>query len=468
MLEFIKNIFKKKDKEMVKDDIKTIPRQEIEVLISEFISGKILRDMNIGENYYLGNHDILNRKIYGIDNKGDKVEIPFAPNNKIVDNMYRRFLDQKVNYLLSKEPTFVSDNDEYNNLIKEVFDDNFLKTLFLIGKNAYKYGISWLYVYYNKNSELCFKIFDSREIIPIWEDKDHKELNKVIRLYKTKKFNGNGYEDITNVEVYTLNGITRYIYRNGKLSDILSDEPYMILDNKAFNWERLPIIPFKLNELEQPLINQLKTIQDNINLTLSDFRNEMANSKYSDILVVKNYDGEPATFRHNLNTLGFVKVSDGGGLETLSIDVKAENYKAMLEQLKKSFLENAKGFDTKSDRLGSNPNQMNIQSMYSDIDLDANSLEREFGESMQKLLWFVNQHFLLIGKGDYTNIKLNIVFNRDILINESQAIDDCIKSLSILSKESVIAQHPWVTDVELELSKQNKAEDQDYNFKKEE
>ena len=72
MFEFIKNIFKKKgNKEMNKARNKIeMPMQEMEVLISDFISGKTLRDMNIGYNYYLGNHDILNRKIYGFDRNG--------------------------------------------------------------------------------------------------------------------------------------------------------------------------------------------------------------------------------------------------------------------------------------------------------------------------------------------------------------------------------------------------------------
>ena len=37
------------------------------------------------------------------------------------------------------------------------------------------------------------------------------------------------------------------------------------------------------------------------------------------------------------------------------------------------------GYDAKDDRIiVGNPNQMNIQSMYSDIDLDANGIETEF------------------------------------------------------------------------------------------
>ena len=48
-------------------------------------------------------------------------------------------------------------------------------------------------------------------------------------------------------------------------------------------------------------------------------------------------------------------------------------------------IENARGYDAKDDRLGGNPNQMNIQSMYSDIDLDANGMETEFQAAFEEL-----------------------------------------------------------------------------------
>ena len=39
-----------------------------------------------------------------------------------------------------------------------------------------------------------------------------------------------------------------------------------------------------------------------------------------------------------------------------------------------------------------------------------------------------------------------------MLINESEAIDNCIKSLNIISKETAISKHPWVEDLEKELN----------------
>ena len=42
---------------------------------------------------------------------------------------------------------------------------------------------------------------------------------------------------------------------------------------------------------------------------------------------------------------------------------------------------------------------MNIQSMYSDIDLDANDMETELQAAFEDILWFVNVYLLNIGGG---------------------------------------------------------------------
>ena len=148
-----------------------------------------------------------------------------------------------------------------------------------------------------------------------------------------------------------------------------------------------------------------------------------------------------------------VGIDGDGDVDTLSIEVNAENYKSILNLLRKAMIENAKGFDSKNDMLGSNPNQMNIQSMYSDIDLDANAIEREFQYSLQEVISFINEYLLITKQGNFLNDKAQIIFNRDIMINESQSIADCLTSSSILSKESILSQHPWVTDVDLELKR---------------
>ena len=105
---------------------------------------------------------------------------------------------------------------------------------------------------------------------------------------------------------------------------------------------------------------------------------------------------------------------------------------------------------------------MTIKSIYSDIDLDANETETELQASLEELMWFINQHLANTGQGNFENEKMDFIFNRDMLVVESDVIANIRNSVGILSNETLVANHPWVKDVtkELELLKKEKEEEQ--------
>ena len=206
------------------------------------------------------------------------------------------------------------------------------------------------------------------------------------------------------------------------------------------------------------MIKMVKSLQDGLNLIESNFQNQMEEDTRNTILVLVNYDGENlGEFRKNLATYGAVKVRTvdgaGGDVRTLQVEVNSDNYKAIIELFKKAIIENAMGYDAKDDRMSGNPNQMNIQSMYSDIDLDANGMETEYQASFEELLWFINCHLFNVGMGDYEQEDVEIIFNRDMMLNEGEVIDNISKSVGIISDETLVAQHPWVDDVQAELDR---------------
>ena len=122
------------------------------------------------------------------------------------------------------------------------------------------------------------------------------------------------------------------------------------------------------------------------------------------------------------------------------------------------------GFDAKDDRLSGNPNQMNIQSMYSDIDTDANDMETEVQAAFDNILWFINCHLENTGHGSFAGQEkdIDVVFNRDMLMNEADIINNCRNSQGIISDKTIIAMHPWVRDPQKEQEKllQQKQEEQ--------
>lgn len=417
-----------------------------------------------GENYYNGKHDILFEKRMAIGADGQLVEIENLPNNHVIDNQYKKMVDQKTNYLLGQPISIQCDNDAYAKLLKTILNKKFQRLLKNIGEDALNEGIAWLYVYYNEKGEFSLKRFKGYEIIPGWKDAEHTILDYVIRVYEVIKVEKNQEKIISKVEVYDDKGVYYFTLDGEKLipDEIPFKNHFSVVEDdgslKGYNWTKIPIIPFKYNSKEIPLIKMVKSLQDGINRILSNFENNMEEDTRNTILVLVNYDGENlGEFRRNLAQYGAVKIKtvDGapGDLKTLQVEVNSENYKSILELFKKAIIENAMGFDAKDDRLSGQPNQMNIQSMYSDIDLDANGMETEFQASFEELLWFINCHFYNAGLGDYEGTEVDIIFNRDMLMNESEIIDNVNKSSDILSKETVVANHPWVDDPQKELER---------------
>lgn len=422
-----------------------------------------------GHLYYDNEHDILARRRTMIGDGGKLQVVENVPNNRLIDNQYAKMVNQKTNYLLGKPFVIEGDNRQYIELLQQVFNKSFMKTLKNGGKAALNSGIAWLHPYYTDNGVFSFRLFPGYEILPFWKDSEHTILDFAVRLYPVESYEGTTLTIIEKVEVYDLKGVHKFILDGETLVPDVSmenglfDIPYVsIIDGEGMatgmNWEKIPFIPLKYNEQEIPLIKKVKTLQDGINIMLSDFENNMQEDARNTILILKNYDGQDlGEFRRNLATYGAVKVrcsgDTNGGVETLEITVNADNYKVILELFKKALIENAMGYDAKDDRLSGNPNQMNIQSMYSDIDLDANDMETELQASFEEILWFVNAHLFNTGQGDFAGENVNIIFNRDMLMDEGAIISNIRNSEGILSNQTLVAQHPWTKDVENELQK---------------
>lgn len=450
----------------------------LEKEIENWKNSPVRRQMITGQLYYDGEQDILHRKRTVIGQRGELEEVENLPNNKVIDNQYSKLVDQKADYLLGQPFVIRGDNKEYVKLLKKVFDRRFMKILKNVGKGVLNWGIAWLYPYVNNEGKICFRIIPAYELLPFWKDEEHTVLDKAVRVYKVYGYEGTRPVVTEKAELYTAEGVKRFILEKGKLiPDITADNDtegqyyyHYINENKEgkkvnYRWSKIPLIPIKYNEREIPLIKRVKSLQDGINILLSDFENNMQEDPRNTILILKNYDGTNlGEFRKNLALYGAVKVrcdsEAQGGVESLEVKVNGENYRSILSLFKTALIENGMGFNSSGFRDGgnslSNLNQLNIKSMYTEIDLDANEMESEIQAAFEDLLCFVNGCFSLMGLGDFQNEEVEIIFNRDMLINESEAIDNCIKSLDLLSEETVVAQHPWVNNPLKEMERISK------------
>ena len=418
------------------------------------------RWMLTGQRYYVGDHDILQRKRTAIGENGDLVEVTNLANNRLVHAFVRKLVDQKVGYLLGKPLSIQTENRRYLDLLNEIFDRSFLRLLKNLGKEAVNKGKAWLHVYYDEEGNLSFKKIPSEEIIPLWRDADHTKLDAVIRVYEVEVYEGTDRKIVTKVEFWDTTGVRRYVLDSGGLVpdvEVGEEGSHFVVvqgeQEQAMNWEKVPFICFKYNDEELPLVRVIKSLVDDYDLKTSDHSNNLEDLPNS-IYIIRNYDGaDLGEFRRNLSTYRAVKVTDEGGVDTLGLEIDTEAIEKHLDRLRKDIYEFGRGVDTQSERFGNSPSGIALKFLYADLDMDANIMETEFQASLEQLMWFVNAHLANTGAGDFSGEKVEFIFNRDILINENDAITNIRNSVGILSEETLVAQHPWVTDVREELER---------------
>lgn len=444
-------------------------KQFFEQQIILWLRSRERKEQLTGERYYVGEQDILRRQRTAIGRDGKLEVVKNLPNNQIVDNQYAKAVDQKVNYLVGKPFTIKSQNEIYTKKLNEVFNSSFARTLNNVCEDSINGGIGWIFFYYDQQGKPAFKRIPPFQLLPFWADEEHTQLDCAVRVYPAEVWEGLEKRIIMKVELYKPDGLWRYIYDTGELiPDIEAGEheSYITVadqsgESLAYNWVKIPLIPFKYNAKEIPLIRRVKSLQDSINMILSEWANRMEEDPRKSIIVLTEYDGQDlGEFRRNLSTYGAIKIRKDGGVSMLEIEVNSSNFEAILKMFKTKLIENARAFDAKDDRMGNNPNQMNIQSVYADMDLDANGMEIEYQAAMEELVWFVNQYLIQSGAGDFSGEKVTFVFNRDIMVNEGEIITNISNSGNILSRETLVEHHPFVADAKLEMERIEKEEQQ--------
>jgi SPP1 family phage portal protein len=442
-----------------------------EILLSEILDWQInpkRQQMLVGQRYYENRNDILQRRRMVIGEGGSLWEDPNLANTRISHAFAKKLVDQKCQYLLGNPLAISSDCEELNSLMNEIFDKQMLRRLGNVCKECINKGIAWLQIYINSDGKLDFMKIPAEEVIPLWQDGEKRFLQGIIRVYTVLEYVGKEPTKAVKVEYWTDEGVRYYrmekddsrknkpnyslvpdedIKQKFKDLKLKKDEPFphFIHGRKFGCWEKVPFVAFRYNEEELPLISFIKGLIDDYDILKSDDTNTILDNPNS-LLVIRNYDGtDLGEFRRNLAAYRAVKVSDNGGLESICADINTTSINEHLNMVRKDLFEMGGGVDTQNNHTGNTSGEY-LKYLYADLDLDCNGIEREFQSSLEQLLYFICRYYKLLTEVDYSKEKVNFLFNRDIIINETEAINNCLNSMKILSEKTVLANHPWVTD----------------------
>lgn len=431
----------------------------IKIYIDEFNASKERRLMIKGDKYYRVENDILNRKMTRYENE-QAVDDETKANNKLSHGFMHTLVDDKVNYLLVKPYTLTCKDDRYLKIVEDTLGKRFQKTLSRLGTEASNKGIAWLHVYIDSNGNFRTMKIPSEQCISLWVDNDHEELQALIRYYDIETYEGKTKKIVTKIEYWTPENVEYYVMQNGEvildaemyLDDENSYDGHFRVNDEPYSWGKVPFIPFKNNDYELPDLQFSKTLIDNYDLTRSDVANELEEVK-NIIYALKGYGGENLSeFMRDLAYYRAVKLDadENAGLEKIETTIDIEAAEKHYQALKKDIFDFGQGVDKNSDKLGNSPSGIALKFIYSGLDLKCNALEEWFKWSFEQMLYFVNA-YLTITKQAVSEEEISIVFNRDIQINETEAITNCQNSEGVISKETIISNHPWVTSVDEEL-----------------
>jgi len=428
-------------------------------LINEFNSSERRTLMETGERYYRVGNDIKNRK-----SKEGKA------NNKLAHSKYKGEVDEKVSYLLSRDITLKGKDKNLVEQVKDILGKRFQYQLSLLGYGASNKGIGWLQPYIDQNGNLKTMVIPAEQCIPVWRDSSHEELDTMIRVYPTLVWEFNQRKTVTNVEVWTQDSVKYY-----RLSGTSLLIPYNVINQEQNGpiahfkkgeewktWGKVPFIPFKNNHLELPDIVFVKSLLDAYDSSRSDVADYVEEVKNL-IFILYGYGGQDIhEFMRKLNEDRAIPLDatkeDGAGVDALTPSMDITALREHYEQLKRDITEDGQTINKDLDKFGASPSGVALKFMYAGLDLKANAMETQFKFALDTLMYFVGVYLGENGIGSSSVPDIDVVFNRDMQINESEKIQNCTNSKGTISDETILANHPWVKDVETEkaaLQQQN-------------
>jgi SPP1 family phage portal protein len=406
-----------------------------------------------GVEYYLGGSDITKRQIYIYNDAGAKVPDIEATNNKIPSGWHKLLVDQKVSYLAGDPITIASKSEKKIEPIQEVLGEEFDDVLPELVKNASNKGEEWLHPYVDEEGNFDYIVIPREEFIPIYDNKKRKHLSAGIRLIELD-------DETTKVELWDSERVTFYEMVNGKLyldqTEEVNPQSHFYLGDKGYGWGKVPFVGFDNNQEKVSDLVFYKALIDAYDLMRSDIANTLEDIQ-SIIYALKGYEGQSlGEFMSNLKRYKAISLSDepGSGVDTIRAEVPVEATEAHLNRLREEIYAFGQGVNSSPDKFGNAPTGVAIKNLYSLLDMKASVLERKFSKGLEKFIWFVCEYLSISGKGDFDYKDITFTFNKTIMVNETELLDNLTKSGA--SIETKLEHDPFVTDVDKELKRLEK------------
>lgn len=244
----------------------------------------------------------------------------------------------------------------------------------------------------------------------------------------------------------TLNLLTYYeMFVDPATSDMVADYRH--------DFGEVPFIPFYNNNIHTDDLRNIKPLIDVYDKVYSGFINDLDDIQEL-IFVLSGYGGEDLNgFLSDLKKYKTIKVDgdEGGAVSTLNIEIPIEARNSVLEATRKAIFEQGQGFDPQPENFGNQSGEA-LKFMYSLLEMKVGLMETEFRLGFSRLVRAICK---VLGIQCGTIIQ---TWTRTYIKNDTEQAQICKDSVGIVSKKTILKNHPLVEDADEELKQIEKEE----------
>lgn len=373
------------------------------------------------------------------------------PNNKTANPYASYITDTLVGYFMGEPISYNTDDKNLLqdlNMIFEYNDEADENTE--LAKDASIYGIAFEELYFSEEDKIIrFKRLDPKQVIPIYDKTIEENLIAVIRYYPDYNFVENKTSYI--IEVIDDIEITRYRTNEHFASPIL-------LDNYPHYFGMVPIAIFENNEDQMGDFEKVIDLIDAYDKMESDSLNDF--EYFVDAYLALYGFTADADDIQQMKQNRVLLMDEGTSAEWLiksENDATTENMKNRLDNDIHKF---AKCPNLADEEFASNASGVAIKFKLLGTENLTSIKERKFKKGLQQRLELMSAIGGLISAGfDWRAVE--IIFTRNVPSNDVD-IANMVNTLSgIVSEETLLAQIPFVEDVEAELERIKKQKEED-------
>lgn len=466
-----------------------------QIIVSKNKNSPVIEEMSTADKYFDGHNEKIDgkKRVY-FDKDRKAIDNPNAYNARIKSKFLRMLVQQKQDYgfaksfilKLSTEEQQEVDltKDEYGKAWKKFLDDSLFKLSYALAGQAVNHGIAWCYIWIDENGELQVKDVSACLIYPIWQDRQHTKLDRLVYNYMVEKYKGSINPTLEEYAEYWSDTERILFDVNDGYSEIplIQDgtgraiHSHMIAgENEEVNWGKIPFVCFKATDDEKTLLSFIKEQIDSYDELSSKSIDGLVDD-LDPLLVIKGISPDVADLieaRELAKMTRTISLDTDGDASYIQAQTAIDAHLKELQELRRDIIKFGYGVDYEDSRFSGNPNQLVIKSLYQNMDTYTDGLERHFQDFVNDLKYFFDKWYELTSKGSFEECqkyKILIKLDRSMMINQSALIEDTVKLAGTgVSKKTQLEFNPVVQDVELELERideeQKQSQDNDlFNF----